>query len=200
MDYSQLKEKVSQVGSNSQNCLKIFFGRISFLAVPLNTLPPPAQTSEPPTMIQSQKAQVISHKEKHTWSRSDFEYDKLPAAYSFRLVKVLSSVLRITCTVKIVDLRDHLPYQALSYCWGPSVKYTIIHCNGRRAKVSPNLEQGLRQLHKYSKMTGRDWFWIDQICINQEDNAERTQQVRLMRAIYQRSMNTIIWIGMDDGT
>jgi hypothetical protein len=61
---------------------------------------------------------------------------------------------------------------------------------------------------------------IDQICINENDFAERTgkcltefewtsrhlpvlisclEQVRLMRAIYQRANNTVIWVGTDDG-
>jgi hypothetical protein len=37
--------------------------------------------------------------------------------------------------------------------------------------------------------------WIDQICINQSDSAEKTTQVQLMSLIYQRAYNTVIWLG-----
>lgn len=37
--------------------------------------------------------------------------------------------------------------------------------------------------------------WVDQICINQSDLAEKTAQVQLMSLIYQRAWNTVIWLG-----
>lgn len=38
-------------------------------------------------------------------------------------------------------------------------------------------------------------FWIDAICINQRDRAERSQQVGMMRDIYSRAQSTVIWLG-----
>jgi hypothetical protein len=43
------------------------------------------------------------------------------------------------------------------------------------------------------------YFWIDQICINQSDESERSSQVKLMRDIYSKAIRTLIWIGDDDG-
>lgn len=57
----------------------------------------------------------------------------------------------------------------------------------------------MNTLHPRKHLLSRCFFvGIDQICINQGDIAERTRQVRLMRAIYQRAMNTVIWLGPDD--
>lgn len=39
------------------------------------------------------------------------------------------------------------------------------------------------------------WYWIDQICINQNDEAEKIIQIGLMTAIYTRSQETIVWLG-----
>jgi hypothetical protein len=39
------------------------------------------------------------------------------------------------------------------------------------------------------------WYWIDQICINQNDEAEKIIQIGLMTAIYTRSQETIVWVG-----
>ena len=38
-------------------------------------------------------------------------------------------------------------------------------------------------------------IWIDQVCINQDDFDERSQQVMLMRDIYTRSQQVYIWLG-----
>ena len=38
-------------------------------------------------------------------------------------------------------------------------------------------------------------LWVDQICINQQDQAEQEAQIELMSLIYSRALNTVIWIG-----
>lgn len=42
------------------------------------------------------------------------------------------------------------------------------------------------------------YLWIDALCINQKDIAERTQQVRLMRDIYTKAASTVVWLGESD--
>lgn len=42
-------------------------------------------------------------------------------------------------------------------------------------------------------------FWVDQICINQEDIKERSHQVKLMCRIYRNAQSTIVWLGCSDG-
>ena len=39
------------------------------------------------------------------------------------------------------------------------------------------------------------YFWIDALCINQTDNDEKGQQVRLMREIYASAESVIVWLG-----
>jgi hypothetical protein len=39
------------------------------------------------------------------------------------------------------------------------------------------------------------YFWIDAVCINQEDINERGQQVRLMRDIYKQVSGVVVWLG-----
>jgi hypothetical protein len=38
-------------------------------------------------------------------------------------------------------------------------------------------------------------LWIDQLCINQEDNVEKGEQVQLMKAIYQGAKGVVAWLG-----
>ena len=40
-------------------------------------------------------------------------------------------------------------------------------------------------------------LWVDAICINQDDDDERTDQVRLMREIYRQAKHVFVWMGAD---
>lgn len=42
--------------------------------------------------------------------------------------------------------------------------------------------------------TGR-YLWVDQICINQQDRAERSSQVRYMTYIYEKAVAVCVWLG-----
>lgn len=45
----------------------------------------------------------------------------------------------------------------------------------------------------------REWYFVDAICINQSDMAERASQVTLMGHIYRNAKEVIAWIYLDDG-
>lgn len=99
---------------------------------------------------------------------------------------------RITCTTSIVPLNSAPPYDALSYTWGlPNPSQEIELC-GEACQIRSNLQSALQNLrHKDQEQT----IWIDAICINQNDDAERTSQVKMMADIYLRARHVYIWIG-----
>lgn len=57
-----------------------------------------------------------------------------------------------------------------------------------------NVQSMLDYLRPYY---GRRAIWIDTICINQSDTAERNSQVSSMGNIYRECMRTIVWLGRD---
>jgi hypothetical protein len=50
-------------------------------------------------------------------------------------------------------------------------------------------------LYQYGSV---DWFWVDALCIDQDDMVERANQVKLMRKIYQRAQVCVAWLGEAD--
>ncbi|PMD30940.1 HET-domain-containing protein, partial [Hyaloscypha variabilis F] len=88
--------------------------------------------------------------------------------------------------------------EALSYTWGVPTPAKIIRFRdeaGRTLAVSPNLHDalvGLRQTNT-CRSDGRI-MWIDQLCINQQDNDEKSKQVQMMGAIYSKASRVIIWL------
>ncbi|KAM0815594.1 putative Mid2 domain-containing protein [Seiridium cardinale] len=43
-----------------------------------------------------------------------------------------------------------------------------------------------------------DFIWIDAICINQRDSAEKSMQIPLMRNIYEEAKRVLVWLGPAD--
>lgn len=96
-------------------------------------------------------------------------------------------------TVCLDDL-DCPSYNALSYTWGTTENPGNIIIGGRELRVTPNLHVALEHFRK----THEDLcLWIDAICVNQLNLEERGEQVLLMRDIYSRAENTIVWLGSE---
>ncbi|KAH8895185.1 HET-domain-containing protein [Thozetella sp. PMI_491] len=123
-------------------------------------------------------------------------YEDLFKQDVIRLIKLdpESSLSPLGYTVRAFALAKAPKYHALSYCWGSPDRTSSIDCNGFHLFISTHLKQGLAELASVPELTGK-WFWIDQICVNQDDPAERSHQVILMRQIYTRTQQTVIWLG-----
>jgi hypothetical protein len=86
-------------------------------------------------------------------------------------------------------------YEALSYVWGPPEPASTIQVNGQPFSVRPNLAAALKVL-RY-KDRPRD-LWIDAICINQLDFAERNSQVAVMYKVYRKADVVLSWLGEEE--
>ncbi|KAI8312833.1 Heterokaryon incompatibility protein 6, OR allele [Colletotrichum sp. SAR11_59] len=88
-------------------------------------------------------------------------------------------------------------FLALSYVWGPPTPIQYIFLNGHQFPVGPNLFQALLHLRPNERIRQGFTLWIDAICINQEDIAERSAQVGRMRDIYAAAWQVVIWLGSE---
>ncbi|KNG80023.1 hypothetical protein ANOM_011707 [Aspergillus nomiae NRRL 13137] len=86
-------------------------------------------------------------------------------------------------------------YKALSYTWGVSNRKSSILLNGATFPVTQNLYKALQQLR--SSEYGYTLWWIDLICINQNDISERCQQVSMMKDIFSMASEVVVWLGKD---
>lgn len=133
-----------------------------------------------------------------------FEYEPLDyALHQIRLCRFSYAVAertdQILCQIQHFDLEsgDCPPYCALSYVWGPLDGLITIRVNGRKIRIRRNLADFLFSVERKADDWG-SWLWIDQICIDQENLAERNHQVQSMSNIYSRAQSVIAWIGLDD--
>jgi hypothetical protein len=76
-----------------------------------------------------------------------------------------------------------------------------IECNHHVVEIGENLFDALAEYQKLLKSQSIDdkvLLWVDALCINQKDRAERSAQVSIMDQIYEAATNVIVWLGQKD--
>ena len=151
-----------------------------------------------------------------------YEYSALnESASEIRLMTLLPgrSEDDISITIETVVLtKKHTPrYEALSYVWGskedpvdivvkaaelahreifslldPNTQRWLEACSLGTISVTQNLATALPYLRQQDKPRV---FWIDAICVNQQNQAERGHQVKRMAAVYSMASQVIVWLG-----
>ncbi|KAK3376432.1 heterokaryon incompatibility protein-domain-containing protein [Lasiosphaeria ovina] len=85
-------------------------------------------------------------------------------------------------------------YSALSYTWGlDAQKKHPLLLDGQQFPARESLHQALVAL-RHKDVARR--LWIDAICINQPDEEEKGNQLRLMSMIYSKAETVEIWLGL----
>lgn len=129
-----------------------------------------------------------------------YKYEPFPkdkGVPSIRLVTIRDGPKgsKICCSLEAVSLQPFPDFEALSYVWGSPLNKKPIEVDGKDLKVTSNLECALQHLRDE---TPTRTFWIDAICVDQSNLAERSEQVRLMAEIYGGAKQVILWLGCDD--
>ena len=98
----------------------------------------------------------------------------------------------IECILEHIDMEDTKDYEAISYCWGESSITKPILLESKPYPVTTNLFDGLQRLRRSD---GPRKLWIDSLCINQSDVAERSREIQKMWSIYKSSAGVVVWLG-----
>lgn len=90
-------------------------------------------------------------------------------------------------------------YAALSYVWGPTeYTHSITLNDSYPLPITETLFDALKELSSDEANAGGLSLWIDQICINQTDDSEKTSQVQMMSRIFSQARLVIGWLGPAD--
>lgn len=88
-------------------------------------------------------------------------------------------------------------FEALSYAWGDSNLCQSLFCKNSAIKITQSLFDALIHLrHPEAART----LWVDAVCIDQENNDEKIEQIPHMKDIYQRASHVVIWPGLADNS
>ena len=98
----------------------------------------------------------------------------------------------IHCSIQHVYINEPPPYNALSYCWGENRLTHTVNIDGAALPITESLDSAIRHLRHSTESVVT---WIDQICINQSDDYEKSDQVKMMARIYSKAEQVLIWLG-----
>lgn len=103
-------------------------------------------------------------------------YQPLTSAKNIRLFTLFPSTGELddhlVGTLSEVSLEASIEYDALSYVWGDASVRSSIAINGISFEATTNLISALKHLRP-PPVAGPRVFWIDVICINQQDEKEK---------------------------
>ncbi|KAF2121052.1 heterokaryon incompatibility protein-domain-containing protein, partial [Lophiotrema nucula] len=123
-----------------------------------------------------------------------YRYRTLPNQDDFRVLELQPGPhdANLSIHLRTVSLSDYPPYEALSYVWGHLSKSYLVICGGKSIPITQSLHEFLLEARDEAEVKT---IWADALCINQDDLAERSHQVRIMYKIYENSARTTIWLG-----
>ncbi|KAH7174235.1 heterokaryon incompatibility protein-domain-containing protein [Fusarium flagelliforme] len=141
---------------------------------------------------------VISRFSQSLFKMSAYTYSPVSKS-EIRLVTFKITDQDLEASIKNVQLdpEDPIKYTALSYCWGVATDQVEVPCDGKILSITTSLHEAILAINKFSP--GQD-LWIDQICINQDDLAEKSEQVTKMNLIYDKAETVLAWLGPSDNT
>lgn len=96
---------------------------------------------------------------------------------------------------RLLDLEDNVE------TLGRARRHRIV-CDGRLVKVTGNLRDALHMLSNSINMPlmpkTPTYYWVDAVCVDQQNVLERNAQVARMADIFHRASGVVVWLGRED--
>ncbi|KAI8953594.1 heterokaryon incompatibility protein-domain-containing protein [Xylaria longipes] len=128
-----------------------------------------------------------------------YKHQQLVEGNYFRLLTLEPGIGEdpLVASLRTVELRrggTEDRFEAISYVWGSDTRDQIIIIDGKPFPITSSLRNTLRQIRSLDKPRN---IWADSVCIDQENNKEKSHQVAAMGRIYETSECTLICLGSE---
>lgn len=126
----------------------------------------------------------------------EYQYKRLEEEQKyFRLLKLLpgGSDESLKCELEHREIQSPgRSFGAISYVWGTETHQPTIRCHDGRVKIPTNLKEALMRLRDKKNPK---YLWTDSICIDQQNNGEKDNQILVMGSIYRQAEKVYVWLG-----
>ena len=128
---------------------------------------------------------------------NSFNYQPLILPRTIRILTLYqgSGDTPLEGSLTVESLDSDPSYEAVSYVWGTLGRSCHLSVEGEILSLTQSIHDALSRVRHPVKARR---LWADQICINQDDIAERGQQVQFMNAIYKNAERVLVWLGRDN--
>ena len=158
---------------------------------------------------------------------TDLQWDKT-SNWEMCFRGVVQPIPKLTCSLRVIDLNETPLYDCVSYTWGNPHRVFAseevydstnefygrkvpILCDEKVLWIGQNLAMFLMKALDFNRPDKQAVFerasgvrfsgrlWIDAVCIDQSNDEERAQQVRIMDRVYSNARVVLAWLGEFDG-
>ena len=113
-----------------------------------------------------------------------------------RLFRILRTSPKLEVESHNFSLNELPPYVAISHRWGQESASKTMSCNGHLLMVKPSLVECILDVSIFTQI---EWFWLDAICINQNDEKEKATQVSMLWKLFGDAESVMVYLGEADG-
>jgi hypothetical protein len=126
------------------------------------------------------------------------KYKHIPLEYdnSIRLLRLEPSTCsdsRLCGSLIEFHLEKKPIYEAVSYTWSKPVFPERLNLDDGSLQITENVAWALK---RFRLTDNSRLLWIDSVCINQDDDKEKGQQVSLMADIFMQASQVLVWLGL----
>ena len=125
-----------------------------------------------------------------------FEHVPLPDPTSYiRLLEVESAdnvQADVRCTLTTWHIAEAPIYHAISYTWGAKAPTNTVHVNEMPIMIRKSGGETLKQVRCFQSTR---YYWLDMLCINQDDLSEKSYQVAIMGTIFRKAECVLMCLG-----
>jgi len=101
-------------------------------------------------------------------------------------IRVVDAIQRMVITYN--NIQERHDYVALSYVWGGSRQPTV----ALNVPFSARMPQTIEDAMEVTRRLGKRYLWVDGLCIDQNDEEHKREQIAMMDRIYRAAWATII--------
>jgi hypothetical protein len=136
-------------------------------------------------------------REAETMAPKKYQYATLPDDHSIRMLTLQAGVPGdpLCGKLEFFNINCGDQYETISYTWGELDRGSEMICDNGVIEITSSLESALSRLRLKERERR---LWVDQVCINQDDKEERSQQVQFMNRIYENALHVLVWLGEDE--
>lgn len=124
-----------------------------------------------------------------------YRYPPLPSGHA-RFLRLAGTGPFPMGSLETHPLEDPPPYVAVSYFWDATSPKRGMWVDTQSLGISETVLEVLNQvveLQRWRRL--KRLVWVDQICINQDDKDEKSDQIYRMGEIYSKAEEVFVWLG-----
>ncbi|CAI6336252.1 unnamed protein product [Periconia digitata] len=96
------------------------------------------------------------------------------------------------CELFTCSLDNDPNYDFIAWCWQASAPETEIPVAGRKVRTKASVIDAL--IHLQCRLERPQAIWVDMLCINRDDDAERTNQIQQISSTATNARQVICWL------